>query len=443
MYYYIIGDKICCSFNGNLSYERAEMPHPGTPLTFLFEREPGTGRESFKVNSPLLLFQEAENVSWLSSRKLEAQAETMKKKLAESTEKAAGSGASESGAPAKMNCELDEAVKAAIDQGMMRAVNRLHPDFETILAEKPQKTKKRVHVLAIGDVGSTLLTGLHLLGGDCISSIGICDISDKVTARWEFEENQIAYPWAYDALPEVDVVKPEDLFKCDVFVFVASKGIPPVGSGVKDVRMYQFENNSKIVAQYARQARAEHFKGLFAVVSDPVDPLAKTAWLESNKDENGILDLKGLRPEQIQGFGLGVMNARAAYYAKRDGRFSQFLTEGRSFGPHGQDLVIADSIENYNDELSKELTQLTVTANLHMRAIGFKPFIAPAYSSGAISLILMMRGEWHCGSVFMGGIFMGVKNRYTEYGLETEILPLPDALYERIVTAEENLKKIV
>lgn len=92
---------------------------------------------------------------------------------------------------------------------------------------------------------------------------------------------------------------------------------------------------------------------------------------------NGILDLKGLRPEQVQGFGLGVMNARAAYYAKRDGRFSQFLTEGRSFGPHGQDLVIADSIENYNDELSKELTQLTVTANLHMRAIGFKPFIAP------------------------------------------------------------------
>ncbi len=443
MYYYKIGDKICCSFNGNLSYEKAEMPHPGTPLTFLFEREPGTGRESFKVNSPLLLFQDTENVSWLSSRKLEAQAETMKKKLAESTEKAAGSGASERGAAADKNCELDEAVKTAIDRGVMRAVNRLHPEFEAILAEKPQKTKKRVHVLAIGDVGSTLLTGLHLLGGDCISSIGICDISDKVTARWEFEENQIAYPWAYDALPEVDVVKPEDLFKCDVFVFVASKGIPPVGSGVKDVRMYQFENNSKIVAQYAKQARAEHFKGLFAVVSDPVDPLAKTAWLESNKDENGVLDLKGLRPEQVQGFGLGVMNARAAYYAKRDERFSQFLTEGRSFGPHGQDLVIADSIEHYNDELSKELTQLTVTANLHMRAIGFKPFIAPAYSSGAISLILMMRGEWHCGSVFMGGIFMGVKNRYTEYGLETEILPLPDALYDRIVTAEENLKKIV
>ena len=38
---------------------------------------------------------------------------------------------------------------------------------------------------------------------------------------------------------------------------------------------------------------------------------------------------------------------------------------------------------------------------------------------------------------------MGVKNRYTPYGLETEILPLPEALYERIVTAQEHLKTIV
>ena len=137
------------------------------------------------------------------------------------------------------------------------------------------------------------------------------------------------------------------------------------------------------------------------------------------------------------------MNARAAYYAKRDDRFTQFLTEGRAFGPHGQDLVVADSIEHYNDELSKELTELVVTANLKMRALGFKPFVAPAFSSGAISLILTLRGEWHCGSVFLGGIYMGVKNRYTPWGLETEILPLPEKLYERIVLAQDNLKAIV
>ena len=84
-----------------------------------------------------------------------------------------------------------------------------------------------------------------------------------------------------------------------------------------------------------------------------------------------------------------------------------------------------------------------MTANLHMRAIGYKPFVAPAFSSGAISILMCQRGQWHCGSVFMGGIYMGVKNRYTANGLETEILPLPDALNERIVFAEENLKKII
>lgn len=417
MYYYKINKQLCCSFRGDLPFEKTELCGDGKePVVFLFDRDPDSCRASFRVSDPLLLLQEKEDVSWLSSSRLEEQA---------------------------LSLEIDEAVKASASAGRLRAVNMRHPAFMDILEEKPEKRKLRVNVLAIGDVGSTLLTGLHLLGGNCISSIGICDISDKVTARWEFEENQIAYPWDYDALPEVDIVKPEQLFECDVFVFVASKGIPPVGSQVKDVRMYQFENNSKIVAQYAKQARNEHFKGLFAVVSDPVDPLAKTAWLESNKNENGVLDHKGLRPEQVQGFGLGVMNARAAYFAKRDDRFRQFLTEGRTFGPHGQDLVVADSIENYNDALSRELTELTVTANLHMRAIGFKPFVAPAYSSGAISLIMMMEGRWHCGSVFLGGIFMGVKNRYTRYGLETEILPLPDTLYERIVIAQDNLKKIV
>ncbi|MBR5268222.1 MAG: lactate dehydrogenase, partial [Lachnospiraceae bacterium] len=385
-------------------------------LTWLFEREPGSCRASFKVADKRLMSAPAENVSWLNSNKLEELAPV-------------------EGLPFWLEQKIAE--------GKVRAVNMSHPQFEEILVEEPKKGKKRVNILAIGDVGSMLLTGLHLLGGDVVESIGICDLEEKVTARWEFEENQIAYPWDYDALPEVHVVKPEELFDCDVFVFVASKGIPPVGSGIKDVRMYQFENNSKIIGHYAKMAREKNFKGLFCAVSDPVDPLAKTAFLESNKNEKGELDYKGLRPEQIQGFGLGVMNARAAYYAKRDPRFTQFLTEGRSFGPHGQDLVVADSIENYNDEISKELTQLTVTANLHMRAIGYKPFVAPAFSSGAISILMCLRGQWHCGSVFMGGIYMGVKNRYTVNGLETEILPLPEALYERIVFAEENLKKII
>ena len=347
-------------------------------------------------------------------------------------------------APVQNRQAMIAAISAAIAEGRLSAVNMDRANWEEVLTWNPGTRKKRVNMLAIGDVGSTLLTGLKLLGGDVIESIGICDLSEQITARWEFEMGQISLPWVYDSMPEVHVVTPENLFGCDMFVFVASKGIPPVGSGIKDVRMYQFENNAKIVKHYAQLARQQGFKGLWCAVSDPVDPLAKTAYLESNKDENGNWDGKGLRPEQVQGFGLGVMNARAAYYAKRDDRFASFLSEGRSFGPHGTGLTIANSIENYDDALSQELTHLTVTANLKMREIGFKPYVAPALSSGALSLLLTLRGEWHCGSVFLDGIFMGVKNRYTPCGVETELLPhIPDALYGHIVDAAEHLKEVL
>jgi len=412
MHYYHHNGANLVSFDSHNTFGPEISPVTEGRLFFLIHGDPILGRSSFKVTHPgqLMAPHGLENLD--ASRLPEVQ--------------------------------VDEALSAAIAQGRLTAVNMDRPGWEELLTLAPSKTKKRVNMLAIGDVGSTLLTGLKLLGGDVIESIGICDLSEQITARWEFEMGQISLPWVYDSMPEVHVVSPENLFDCDMFVFVASKGIPPVGSGVKDVRMYQFENNARIVKHYAQLARKANFKGLWCAVSDPVDPLAKTAYLESNKDENGVWDGKGLRPDQVQGFGLGVMNARAAYYAKRDERFASFLTEGRSFGPHGTGLTIANSIEHYDDALSQELTQLTVTANLKMREIGFKPYVAPAMSSGALSLLLTLRGEWHCGSVFMDGIFMGVKNRYTPAGIETELLPhIPDALYGHIVDAAEHLKEVL
>ncbi|MBE7004825.1 MAG: lactate dehydrogenase [Ruminococcaceae bacterium] len=337
----------------------------------------------------------------------------------------------------------DETVRNALDAGVLTVVNRSRPGWERML-ETPKPGKKRVNLLALGDVGGTLLTGLKLLGGDVIESIGICDLSEQAVARWEFEMGQVSLPWDYGAFPEVEAVDTEHLFDCDVLVFVASKGIPPVGSGVRDVRMAQFESNAAIVRHYARMAREKQFRGLWAAVSDPVDPLAKVAYLESNRDENGIWDAMGLLPEQVQGYGLGVMNARAAYYAKQDARFASFLTEGRAFGPHGTGLWIANSIERYDDALSSELTELTVTANLKMRELGFKPYVAPALSSGALSLLLTLRGEWHCGSVFLDGVFLGCKNRLTPAGVETELLAhIPDALFAHIEDAAARLKEII
>lgn len=304
------------------------------------------------------------------------------------------------------------------------------------------KRKKRVHILGLGDVGGTLLTGIVLLGGDAVSGIGI--FSDGNSAqRYEYEMNQTAYPWDYDRLPEVEIIGREELFDCDVFVFCASKSVPALGADIADVRMAQFEANREIIKEYAVMARNKHFKGLFAVVSDPVDPLCKVAWTESNRGESGMIDNNGLKPAQIQGYGLGVMNSRAAYYAKRDLKFRSFLTEGRSFGPHGKDLVIANSIEHYDDALSIELTKLAVEANLRTREIGYKPYIAPALSSGAISLLLTMNGEWHYSSTCLGGVFLGARNRMTEEGVELESLPLPEALFRRIEHAYHELKLII
>src|SRR5699024_8342117 len=89
--------------------------------------------------------------------------------------------------------------------------------------------------------------------------------------RWEYELNQIRIPFDEKALPPVYLVDEKDLFNCDMFIFCASKGIPPVGSQVEDVRMAQFNSNSNIIKDYALLARETNFKGIFAVVSDPVD----------------------------------------------------------------------------------------------------------------------------------------------------------------------------
>ncbi len=429
MYYYNVNGAALASLIPLEGLGLEVEPAGGWRLFAAVSGDPVLGRGSFKVNHPGQL---------LSGHGLEA----LDASRLPDFDNGPASAMLSDGTVVPL--ELDQNIRQAIDDGRLTAVNISRPGWEEVLKLSHSLGKKRVNILAIGDVGSTLLTGLKLLGGDVISSIGICDLSDQITARWEFEMGQINLPWNYNIFPEVEVIPPEKLFDCDMFVFVASKGIPPVGSQVKDVRMYQFENNAKIVAHYAKMAREKRFQGLWCAVSDPVDPLAKTAYLESNRDENGVFDGKGLRPEQIQGFGLGVMNARAAYFAKRDPRLASFLTEGRSFGPHGTGLFIANSIDRYDEELSQELTQLTVTANLKMREIGFKPYVAPALSSGALSLLLTLRGEWHCGSVFLDGIYMGVKNRYTPAGVETELLPrIPDQLFGHIREAAEHLKTII
>ena len=46
--------------------------------------------------------------------------------------------------------------------------------------------------------------------------------------------------------------------------------------------------------------------------------------------------------------------------------------------------------------------------------------------------------------MFLDGVYMGVKNRYTPAGIETELLPhIPDSLFAHIRDAAEHLKEIL
>ncbi|MDO4394248.1 MAG: lactate dehydrogenase [Bacillota bacterium] len=290
----------------------------------------------------------------------------------------------------------------------------------------------RINILALGDVGGTVLLGLRLLGGDVVESIGIYDINPAFQRRYEREINQVNYPDGRK-LPTVEIIDEDELFSCDVFVFCASRGVPPVGAQ-GDVRMAQLEANKELVSAYASKAVKKDFKGLFAVVSDPVDPLCKSA-VRCGLDETSVI-----------GYGLGVMNGRARYFAEHDNRFGMYLKEGRAFGPHGEDLVIANSISDYSEQLSYELTEMTVNSNRVTRADGFKPYIAPAMSSGALSLLATINGNWNYSSVFFGnrdrGAFMGCRNRMTDAGIQVENMPLDDKLFTRIKKAYINLEKL-
>ncbi|MCI5903062.1 MAG: lactate dehydrogenase [Blautia sp.] len=303
--------------------------------------------------------------------------------------------------------------------------------------------RKRVHLAGLGDVGRNVALGLVLLGEELIEKIGLYDLSPEQCKRMETELSQIAPPPGGRRIPEVSAVSWEEMFDCDVFLFCATKSVPALDSDVKDVRMAQYEANRKIVALYARQAARVGYRGLFVVVSDPVDLLCMEALRSSAEEEQG--EGRRLTPDQIRGCGLGVMNARAAYYAKRHPEFSLYLTEGRAFGPHGKDLVIANSTDpaHYDDNASRALTEMTVKANLEVRRLGFKPFLAPAISSAVLTLLAMLKGEWNYSAAYLNGLYFGALNRQTPQGVQWEEVPLPEALFDRLERSYRGLEEIL
>jgi len=358
--------------------------------------KPGFSRNSFLVTNEKLLFIDKEDISLLKTP-ISASADTIPLWL-----------------------------KELISN---RKVISLNVSFDNCLeASNNYENKKcRINLVGLGDVGGTLATGLRLLGGDCIDSIGLYDKDEKKIKRWQCECGQILSPCLEDKFPQVIALEEAELFDCDFFVFCVSVGVPTVGSEACDVRLAQFKGNSKIVNYYSKLAKDLNYKGIFAVVSDPVDLLCK------------VVFEAGLSPNQIRGYGLGVMNARAAYYSNEKEETSHYLSEGRAFGPHGEGLVIADSIKNYNVDLSNYLTEKSKKANLEIRDAGFKPYIAPALSSGSLSIIATIKSEWNYSATFLGGTFMGSRNKLIRGSIELETYEMNDILFNKLQNTYNDL----
>lgn len=414
MFFYKLNGKLLFSRNEYINLEKtseAKLIESRDNVYFLINSDPSISRRSYSLSDPSLLFLEKEDVNLLQIQRVNT-------------------------------IDLSQWIIKKIQNRSIKVVNTSYPSWkEALTANTPSKW--RVNVIGLGDVGGTLITGLRLLGGDYISRIGIYDLDIEKTKRWEYEINQIVDYNKMKFFPEVLRINNDDLFDCDMFVFCISVGVPSIGEETADVRMVQLEGNSKIVNLYAREAREKNFKGIFSVVSDPVDLLCKSAYLASNINSHQEMDFLGLAPEQIRGFGLGVMNARAVYYAKQNKNAIQYLEEGRVFGPHGEGLIVADSIRNYNDKISALLTEMVKNANIAVRKTGYKPYIAPAFSSGALSLISTIKGEWHYSSNFMGGVYMGALNRLLDTGIEIERLDLDEKLLKRLKEAYERLEVII
>lgn len=341
---------------------------------------------------------------------------------------------------------LDPALSAAIAAGRVTAVNRRYPDWRERLDAPgvPLPRPARVQLVALGDVGSACLLALALLSQGDIADIGIYDLDSSQTARWTAEINQCAWAFQERHIPPVRPLEAEELLQnCDVFIFAASAGVPSPGRELLgDVRQMQYEKNSRIVADYASKAREVGYKGLFVVLSDPVERLCQAA-LRAGTSGDAIPAANDLRPEQITGFGLGVMHGRAIAAAPLIDGCESYARTGRAYGRHGDGLVLANDPVNYNDAASQALTEKVAAMNLDVRALGYKPYIAPAVSSGAMTLLATLRGDWAYSATYMDGCYFGCANRWQNGLPQIETTAVSDALYVRLHTSIRELQEVV
>jgi len=297
---------------------------------------------------------------------------------------------------------------------------------------QPRRSGVSVAMAGMGRVGGAAATVLASLPASRtgIRELLLYDIDAANQERWLHELGAIAEWRGADDLPVVRGTTPEHAFHaCDVFLFVATAGVPPLGVE-HDVRIVQLEPNRAILHGFLERARAARFTGLFLVISDPVDWLSLAAFHDSNTDAAGRFTGDGLAPERIAGLGLGVMWARALAAARREGWERAVRARGAVFGPHDTDVVAFDDLAAPNPARSALITRAAREANFVIRRLGFLPHVGPGVSSVALALPRLLAGHEVLASVISDGLYFGGPAR-CEWG----VLPLPVSAAPQ-VTAE-------
>jgi hypothetical protein len=287
---------------------------------------------------------------------------------------------------------------------------------------QPERRPLSVAVAGLGRVGGAAASVLAATptSRSGIRELLLYDLDAANHERWLLELGSVAAWRGREDLPAVRATTPEQVFyHCDVFLFIATGGVPPLGSD-EQVRLVQFHPNRAILDSFLERARAARFTGLFLVISDPVDWLAQAAFHDSNTDQAGRFRGDGLAPERIAGLGLGVMWGRALAAARREGWEPAVRDRGVAFGPHDTDVIVYDDAEAPNAARSAVISRAAREANYVIRHLGFLPYVGPGVSSVALSLPRLLAGDEILASVLADGMYFGGPAR-CEWG----VLPRP------------------
>lgn len=271
-----------------------------------------------------------------------------------------------------------------------------------------------------------------------ISELLISDSDPANQERWRLELEAVGHWRRYFDLPRVRVCPPEQVFsRCDVFLFAAADSVPPVGS-TEDVRMVQFAPNRAILAPYLAFAAQAEFAGLFLVISDPVEWLARAAFRDSNTDAQGRFTGTGLAPERLGGLALAVMWARALSRARLEGWEDQVSRRGAAFGPHSTEVVVFDDFQHPDAARSAALTGSARQGNFLVRSAGFLPWVAPGVTSVGLTLPRLLAGNEILASIFLDGLYFGGPARL-QWALRPAVKPLGAPVREQVTELHARL----